>query len=678
VRHNPLPVEGADLLGTPVGLELEQVERVHRMGDVAVVALRRVSLRIAPGEFVALVGPSGCGKSTLLSLIGGLDRPTQGSVSASGLRLQDVSDAVLSDYRLRRVGTVFQAFNLIPTLSAQDNVSLPMALAGVPRTVRRSRAQALLDLVGVGARARHRPSRLSGGEQQRVAVARALANRPGLLLADEPTGNLDSESGGLVLDLLQEVHDLGATVVLVSHDPSVAARADRVVTMRDGRIIHDPGRPVPLKEESPASKPSRLRLLEAVRLGAGSIRRRKLRTGLTASGISIGIAAMALILSLATGLQNVLVDQLQQSGQLQNVSIQHNFSEPTRDKSLNQVALDSLRGLPHVKDAYGEVALQGSLEGGSSSIQATTLLSSAPLRQTTPISSRFLSAGRLSSSDTAPEAVLGADAASKLGWNPRQALGKSVTFRGVYSGSFIVPGSGVQPAGDQQPLRLTVVGIGGGSPGSPTPVVAVPYQTAVRYWEQMADANGWRADKYGSITLVADAPGTVDKVRDEAKAEGYQAQSSQDLIKQVSQLLFYLGLGLSAFAAIALAVAALGIANTMYTAVLERTREIGILKALGARRSDVRIVFLAEAAAIGALGGAIGVGIAEVVALAGNAVVNQLARQQGIGLDLNVFQLNLLLALATIVLTALFSALCGLLPAVRAARLAPVEALRYE
>jgi putative ABC transport system permease protein len=194
----------------------------------------------------------------------------------------------------------------------------------------------------------------------------------------------------------------------------------------------------------------------------------------------------------------------------------------------------------------------------------------------------------------------------------------------------------------------------------------------------MADANGWRADKYGSITLVADAPGTVDKVRDEAKAEGYQAQSSQDLIKQVSQLLFYLGLGLSAFAAIALAVAALGIANTMYTAVLERTREIGILKALGARRSDVRIVFLAEAAAIGTLGGAIGVGIAEVVALAGNAVVNQLARQQGIGLDLNVFQLNLLLALATIVLTALFSALCGLLPAVRAARLAPVEALRYE
>src|SRR5205807_7894673 len=136
------------------------------------------------------------------------------------------------------------------------------------------------------------------------------------------------------------------------------------------------------------------------------------------------------------------------------------------------------------------------------------------------------------------------------------------------------------------------------------------------------------------------APGTVDKVRDEAKAEGYQAQSSQDLIKQVSQLLFYLGLGLSAFAAIALAVAALGIANTMYTAVLERTREIGILKALGARRSDVRIVFLAEAAAIGTLGGAIGILVAGLIALAGNQVVNRIASQQGIGHDLNVFQLS--------------------------------------
>jgi ABC-type antimicrobial peptide transport system permease subunit len=376
-------------------------------------------------------------------------------------------------------------------------------------------------------------------------------------------------------------------------------------------------------------------------------------------------------------LQNTLVDQFRQSGQLQDVSIQHNFGQPTKDKALDQPALDALSRLPHVRDAYGQVAVQGSLDDGSRSTEAT-LFSSSPARQTTSLSTRFLAAGRLPASDSASEVVLATDAASKLGWTPRGALGKSVVFRGLYSGSFIAPGSGVQPASDQRQLKLTVVGVGSGGVGSPAPMLLVPYGTAGKYWEEMAKANDWKADKYGSITLVADGPGNVDRVRDEAKSEGYQAQSSQDLIKQLGQVLFYLGLGLSAFAAIALAVAALGIANTMYTAVLERTREIGILKALGARRSDVRVVFLTEAAAIGALGGAIGIVVAALIALIGNQVVNQLARQQGVGLDLNVFQLSPLLALATILLTALFSALSGLLPAIRAARLAPVEALRYE
>src|SRR2546425_8622608 len=181
----PTVAEPTDLLGEPIGIEVTKVVRVHRMGEVAVTALRGVSLSIAPGEFVAIMGPSGCGKSTLLSLIGGLDRPTEGTIVAGGREISAMRDRQLADYRLQHVGTIFQSFNLIPTLSALDNVALPMTLCGAPATERRERSRRLLEKVGLKDRIAFRPTRLSGGEQQRVSVARALANRPGLILADE-------------------------------------------------------------------------------------------------------------------------------------------------------------------------------------------------------------------------------------------------------------------------------------------------------------------------------------------------------------------------------------------------------------------------------------------------------------------------------------------------------------
>src|SRR5438270_1454565 len=284
----PTPPTTSDLLGEPVGIQLTNVVRVHRMGEVAVTALRGVSLSIAPGEFIAIMGPSGCGKSTLLSLLGGLDRPTQGAIVAGGRKLNEMRDRQLADYRLQHVGTIFQSFNLIPTLSAQDNVALPMTLAGIPAAQRRERSRRLLEKVGLKDRIAFRPTRLSGGEQQRVSVARALANRPGLLLADEPTGNLDEEAGQGVLDLIKEMHDLGATVVMVTHDPDVAAVAGRTVRMRNGNIVEDPGGPVHAKEPpAPKARLRRQAWLESLRMGATSVRRRKLRTALSSAGVAI-------------------------------------------------------------------------------------------------------------------------------------------------------------------------------------------------------------------------------------------------------------------------------------------------------------------------------------------------------------------------------------------------------
>src|SRR4029077_3929746 len=225
----------ADLIGQAVGLRLDAVSRDFG-GDeeMRVTALRDVTLEIGPCEFVSVVGPSGCGKTTLLSMMGGLDRPTSGHVYAAGLPLGELSDSDLADYRLQRVSTIFQSFNLVPSMSVVDNVALPLTLAGVELEERRLRARHLLELVGLEGRARTRASRLSGGEQQKVAVARALANRPGLILADEPTGSLDSAAGEVILKLLTDLNRRGATVVLVTHDHEVARRARRVVRMIDG------------------------------------------------------------------------------------------------------------------------------------------------------------------------------------------------------------------------------------------------------------------------------------------------------------------------------------------------------------------------------------------------------------------------------------------------------------
>ena len=289
-----------DLLGQAVGLRLDAVTRTYRMGDVTVDAVQDVTLEIAPGEFVAVVGPSGCGKTTLLGLLGGLDRPTSGHVYAAGAALDQLPEASLADYRLQRVGTVFQTFNLLPCFRVEDNVAMPLALAGMPAAARRARARRLLEVVGLAGRARFRPGRLSGGEQQRVAVARALAGRPGLVLADEPTGNLDSASGEQVLTLLQDLHRRGATVVLVTHDPDVAAGADRVVRMRDGRVVVDRTRGRRTTRAPIALDPlTRLRSVDALRLGLDAVGRRPLRTALTAAGAALGIALTALILSLS-------------------------------------------------------------------------------------------------------------------------------------------------------------------------------------------------------------------------------------------------------------------------------------------------------------------------------------------------------------------------------------------
>ncbi len=211
----------------------------YPMKGETVHALRGVSLDVAAGQYVAVVGPSGCGKSTLLHLLGGIDVPTRGTVEVAGTRLDRLSDRALTRLRLTTVGFVFQRFHLLPVLTAAENVELPLVEAGVARPERRRRARELLASVGLEGRERHRATQLSGGEMQRVAVARALANRPAVLLADEPTGELDAATGLEVLRLFREINATGVTLVVVTHDERLAQEADRVIHLLDGRMVDD-------------------------------------------------------------------------------------------------------------------------------------------------------------------------------------------------------------------------------------------------------------------------------------------------------------------------------------------------------------------------------------------------------------------------------------------------------
>ena len=220
-------------------VRVRDLRRDYHMEGEDVHAVRGVSFDIGGGEFAAIVGPSGCGKSTLLNLLGAIDRPTAGSVDVEGRELRSLGDREATRFRLERIGFVFQRFYLMPTLSARENVELPMAERGLGVADRRRRAIELLDRVGLGGRHAHRPHQLSGGEQQRVAIARALANAPALVLADEPTGELDAATGAGIIDLLADVNAQGTTMIVVTHDEDLARRARRVIHMRDGAIVDD-------------------------------------------------------------------------------------------------------------------------------------------------------------------------------------------------------------------------------------------------------------------------------------------------------------------------------------------------------------------------------------------------------------------------------------------------------
>jgi macrolide transport system ATP-binding/permease protein len=649
---------------------LENVRKTYQMGDNLVQALKGVTLRIEQGEFVSLIGASGSGKSTLLHTIGLLDRPDAGLVSIGGRDVSKLSDEELSQLRSETIGFVFQQFHLLKRLTAFENVELPLIYAKGDRPS--SDPGDLLRRVGLGDRSHHRPNELSGGQQQRVAIARALIRRPGLILADEPTGNLDSQSGKEIMALLRELHAEGLTVLLVTHEPSIAATADRTIRVHDGEIVEDV-RKAGVKTNGKADESLRAHELEATRkferdllllnlrqAGRG-LWANKLRTCLSALGIIIGVAAVIIMLALGSGAQESMKKQIAALGSnrlMVQPQAQHTAGVKQQSGAVSRLTIDEAMHIDgripsvvavsgmvqgRVQLVYGDKNANTQLQGTMPGYQ---IVYSAPTAY-----GRFYTLQECVAARRV--AVLGTTVVSEL-FGAVNPIGQWIEINHT---PFLVIGV------------LVSKGASGG--GDADDIVLVPLQTAMHrvLGKEFVD---WIDVAAASPTLVSEAQDQLlDLTRTwphipNVDGDSYQIRNFQAMIDAFSGITRTMALFLASVAAISLVVGGIGIMNIMLVSVTERTREIGLRKALGARGRDIQAQFLMEAVVLCLSGGLLGIAIGSGLTLLASEIMNWGLRP----------------TLMSMVLSSGFSVAVGIgfgyWPAVLASRLDPIEALRYE
>ncbi|GIL18256.1 MAG: macrolide export ATP-binding/permease protein MacB [Oligoflexia bacterium] len=649
-------------------IEAVNITKSYKMGEVTLNILKGISLTIEPGDFVAIMGPSGSGKSTLMNILGLLDTPTSGQYKLNSVEVSQRSEDELAIIRRNEIGFIFQQFNLLPRMSALANVDLPLLYSQL--YPHETRGKDLLSRVGLETRMTHKPSELSGGQQQRVAIARSLINNPKIVFADEPTGNLDTQSQVEIMKILEELNQSGITVIIVTHEEEVAAHAKRWIRLRDGVIISDERRSpleknnIPLTQSiTHQTKTSAWQnILNYFQLGVKTLAANKVRTALSMLGILIGVGAVVAMLALGSGAKKAIEEQLSSLGSnLLNVR-----PGAIRVGGITQESGAANRLIPedlalikshvsNVKNVSGQVNGRGQLTANAKNwntfIQGTSETWDE-LHNSVPTIGRFFTEDE--NLKRARVAVIGETIQREL-FNNTNPIGEMIKINKInFQIIGVLPPKGANAFRDQDD------------------VVIIPVLTAMK--------RVFGRDYLEMLEVEIDRPENIPQAQEEIRqvitnqhkipisqqGEAYVVRNMADIQATMQQSSQTMSVLLASIAAISLLVGGIGIMNIMLVSVTERTREIGLRKAIGAMRKDILSQFLAESVVISVIGGLIGIFLGWI----STVLISQVA------------DWSTSITLESVLLSFGFSVAIGIIfgvyPARKASRLNPIDALRYE